>query len=258
MHDGSNQLISTSWDDGHPLDLRLAELLAKHEIRGTFYIPRKSQRPTISEAEVRSISQGFEIGAHTLDHLTLPELSRSEATSQISGSKDWIEHVTGRACKVFCPPCGRFTKADRNSIYAAGFAGFRTVELLAVNSARMNHQLAELPTTIQVCNHSARVYLRNALRRHSVRGVWRIVRDYRPAWNEYAKRLLRRYPLTLADFHLWGHSWEIDEQGLWKTLDQFLAHLSNQARETGSRMVTNGEICDVVRSGMPAPSGMPT
>ncbi len=31
--------ITTSWDDGHPLDFRVAELLSKYGLRGTFYIP---------------------------------------------------------------------------------------------------------------------------------------------------------------------------------------------------------------------------
>jgi hypothetical protein len=28
--------ITTSWDDGHPLDLRVAELLAKYGLKDTF------------------------------------------------------------------------------------------------------------------------------------------------------------------------------------------------------------------------------
>ena len=28
--------ITTSWDDGHPLDFRVAELLAKYGLPGTF------------------------------------------------------------------------------------------------------------------------------------------------------------------------------------------------------------------------------
>ena len=32
--------ITTSWDDGHTLDLRLADLLDKYDLRGTFYVAR--------------------------------------------------------------------------------------------------------------------------------------------------------------------------------------------------------------------------
>jgi hypothetical protein len=29
-----------------------------------------------------------------------------------------------------------------------------------------------------------------------------------------------------ACFHLWGHSWEIEEQGLWQKLEELLKHIS--------------------------------
>ena len=32
-------MITTSWDDGHPLDIRLAELLATYGLRGHFMCP---------------------------------------------------------------------------------------------------------------------------------------------------------------------------------------------------------------------------
>src|SRR4051794_21779274 len=49
---GKPVFITTSWDDGHPLDIRIAELLAKYDLPGTFYIPRASQRPTMEESAV--------------------------------------------------------------------------------------------------------------------------------------------------------------------------------------------------------------
>ena len=61
--------ITTSWDDGHPLDLRVAELLTKHRIGGTFYIPRIAEKETMSAAHIRQLSLAFEIGAHTLHHV---------------------------------------------------------------------------------------------------------------------------------------------------------------------------------------------
>ena len=55
--------VTTSWDDGHPSDRRLADLLAKHKIHGTFYVPcRNSEgRPVMRDAEVRDLAHSFEI-----------------------------------------------------------------------------------------------------------------------------------------------------------------------------------------------------
>lgn len=32
-------IVTTSWDDGHPSDLKLAELLKRYDVPATFYIP---------------------------------------------------------------------------------------------------------------------------------------------------------------------------------------------------------------------------
>ena len=35
-------IVTTSWGDGNPLDIRLAEILASHGLRGTFYVPLRN------------------------------------------------------------------------------------------------------------------------------------------------------------------------------------------------------------------------
>src|SRR3989344_6448243 len=69
-------IVTTSWDDGHKLDLKVASILKKYSIKGTFYICpedrelRKSE--LLSDREIVMLSKDFEIGAHTMTHLLLP------------------------------------------------------------------------------------------------------------------------------------------------------------------------------------------
>ena len=63
--------IVTSWDDGHPLDLRIAELLTRFGLTGTFYIARDYLDERITEAQIKALSCQHEIGAHTLTHPVL-------------------------------------------------------------------------------------------------------------------------------------------------------------------------------------------
>ena len=42
-----------SWDDGHPLDVRVAYLLAKYGLRGTFYIPGGAEHGTMTVNQIR-------------------------------------------------------------------------------------------------------------------------------------------------------------------------------------------------------------
>ena len=86
-------VMTTSWDDGHPLDLRVAELLAKSGLTGTFYVPRSSQKPVMNHSQIRELSNSFEIGAHTLEHVTIDRLPDREARIQLSGSREWIEEL---------------------------------------------------------------------------------------------------------------------------------------------------------------------
>src|SRR4051812_25850888 len=101
MHTKRRAIFTTSWDDGHPLDFRIAELLARYGLRGTFYIPRHIGSGVMSEAQMRQLSESFEIGAHTLNHVFLTTTDDGTASTEIKNSKIWVEQVTGKSCTMF-------------------------------------------------------------------------------------------------------------------------------------------------------------
>ena len=76
--------ITTSWDDGHPSDMRLAEMLARHGLTGTFYIPRSISTGVMPDSDIRRLSSNFEIGAHTLNHVFLPDADDTTARAEIA------------------------------------------------------------------------------------------------------------------------------------------------------------------------------
>ena len=56
-------IVTTSWDDGSILDLKLGELLTKHSLKGTFYIPNYSNRVTALQKDgIRELAAVHEIG----------------------------------------------------------------------------------------------------------------------------------------------------------------------------------------------------
>src|SRR5437868_7395897 len=123
-------IITTSWDDGHPFDLRIGELLNKYGLRGTFYVPRNCEYGVMTEPQIQELSQGFEIGGHTMNHVVLNSAPDGEAREEIADCKTWIEQTTGQACMMFCPPSGKFSPHHLGFVRESGFTGFRTVELL--------------------------------------------------------------------------------------------------------------------------------
>ena len=53
------RIVTTSWDDGDPSDLRVAELLAARKLPGTFYIPVKGHHRSSRMKFYRNAGTGF-------------------------------------------------------------------------------------------------------------------------------------------------------------------------------------------------------
>ncbi|MEO6435623.1 MAG: polysaccharide deacetylase family protein [Tepidisphaeraceae bacterium] len=246
--------FTTSWDDGHPADLRVAEMLSRYRLAGTFYIPRTIDSGVMSEPQMRQIAeQGFEIGAHTLTHAFLPSVDAVTAKSEIDGSKQWVADVTGSECRMFCPPGGKFDARHLRNVRDAGFLGVRTVELVSLGFPRRREvhgggMVMEMPTTIQAFPHAVGAYARNIAKRAAARNLWvYLVHGHARDWSMLARRLIERAAGAGGVFHLWGHSWELVEQRQWERLDEVFRVMAEHARH--ARHWSNGRICEHFREG---------
>src|SRR2546421_3969818 len=174
-------LLTTSWDDGHVLDFKIADLLSKYDLTGTFYIPRNAPTTTMSPAHVRDLASGFEVGAHTLEHVFLTDVDVARAEGEIAGSKKWVEQTIGRPCAMFCPPAGRFNRDHLRLIRVAGFTGVRTVEMLSLDHPRLREGVLVMPTTLQAATHTPWTFAKNIAKRRAVRNLWMyILRAHSP------------------------------------------------------------------------------
>lgn len=239
--------ITTSWDDGHPLDLRVAELLTKYGLRGTFYVPAATERPTMAKSELRELARSFEIGAHTLTHLDLTRASRRRAWQEIVDSRSWAEDSSGQRCVMFCPPLGRYFHRHLEMVRAAGYCGMRNGELCSLDRPRRKAGVMLMPTSVQAHPHRFPAFYRNALKRAAIGNLWRYVANGHAAdWPQLAGALLRLAIGEGGVFHLWGHSWELQETGQWQRLDEVLRMLGEAAHDAAP--ATNSEICMVGNS----------
>jgi len=222
------RLITTSWDDGHPADLRLAELLHKYKLKATFYIPKTNAEQTVmAEAQVRELATQFEVGAHTLRHIRLHKVTKNVLFQEINGSYQWLSDLTGKAPVSFCFPGGKYNKQAVNQAYSCGFRVLRTTELLSIS-----HQQGQklLPTTLQLYPHERTTYLKHLVKRRR----WDNLVSWMKAGTSASLEKLTDYYLAQTErnggcFHLWGHSWEIEENGLWGRLEDIFKLLSNRA-----------------------------
>jgi peptidoglycan/xylan/chitin deacetylase (PgdA/CDA1 family) len=239
-------LVTTSWDDGYPLDLRVADLLASYGLAGTFYVSKAVGWPVMTSVEIRGLSSKFEVGAHTLVHRTFDQLSDEEVRQQLSGSRNWIEEVTGKPCRTVCFPGGKDRHEQLSLVREAGYLSARTTELLSTEFPRRVEGLALISTTIQAFPHSPLAYTKNALKRRSLGNLVRArALLYLRDWRELAEKLLERTLSRGGVFHLWGHSWEIEQEHQWDRLEELLGVMAaNKAKLTN---MTNSELGSYAR-----------
>lgn len=231
-------LFTTSWDDGHPLDLRLAELLNRHGFRGTFYVPCTNREglPVLPPSGLRQLDAMSEVGSHTLDHCYLTTVDRAIAWQQIHDGRVALEDALGHDVKGFCYPGGKFRPEHRAMVASEGFKYARTTKNLVFD---VGVDPFERPTTLQLYPHSRAVYLRNWVRH----GQWRHRMPLAakawatPALLPLMKTSLLHAKKTGGTFHLWGHSWELQTFGGWVVLDEFLAFAADHVKM--SERVTN-------------------
>jgi peptidoglycan/xylan/chitin deacetylase (PgdA/CDA1 family) len=234
--------LTTSWDDGHPLAFRVADLLEQYGLTGTFYVPRRSQRQVMTTAQLLDLSSRFEIGSHTIDHVRLHLLSDQEARRQLLESRSWIENVTGRECRVFCFPGGKFRRRQLPLVAEAGFVAARTVELLSLGRPIIENGVKLIPTTLQAYPHPWTNYARNALRRNSPSGFFHAGQFlFSRDWLSLGRALFQRCLEIGGVFHLWGHCWEVEEEKQWGKLEEFLSYLSKRTKPW--QILNNSELC---------------
>lgn len=217
--------LTTSWDDGHPLDLKLAEMLARHAIAATFYVPvaNAEARPVLETSHLRQIADsGFEIGSHTHDHVRLDRLTPRQIHDQIARGKMGLEQKLGSPVTGFCYPGGKGISRARPAAAALGITHARTVEMFRLD--RGTDPLAR-PTSLHFHPHGLDALLRNWGRQGLGPDRLRLCLGcaIRPSLEARLDWLIQQAVLRQGLLHVWGHSWEIEAFGLWPTLDRFLA-----------------------------------
>ena len=220
-------MILTSWDDGHPLDLRIGEMLTKHGLAGTFFVPIQNRegKPVMSGAEMRELDRAHEVASHTRTHRYLLDCTKSEAREEIETGKQLLEDILSHGVDGFCYPGGKFNQDISEMVRNAGYSYARTVENLRLE---LGKNLWEIPTTLQFYPHHTGTLIKNAAKHWAFSKPALILpRLWHSDFLAYARSLAEHCVDSNAVFHLWGHSWEIDEHNLWAELESFFSFLGS-------------------------------
>jgi peptidoglycan/xylan/chitin deacetylase (PgdA/CDA1 family) len=224
------RIVTTSWDDGDPFDLKVAELLRARSLPGTFYVPIVGYdgRKTLEPAELRSLgSGGFEIGAHGVSHNVLTGLSPKELVREVRVCKTRLEDILGASIQMFSYPKGKHNAKVVKQVKDTGYKGARTTHMLR---QRLDFDPFLMPTSLLANAALKKLYLKNLVRDRNSRGLLDYLTQFirLDSWVTMGKALFDQMLNEGGVWHLHGHSWEIEELGLWDQLRQMLDYVSNR------------------------------
>jgi peptidoglycan/xylan/chitin deacetylase (PgdA/CDA1 family) len=233
------------------LDLKVAELLRARALSGTFYFPFIGQhgRRTLEPAQLRSLaSEGFEVGGHGMSHSVLPPLRSKEIAREVSICKNRLEDILGKQVRMFCYPKGRFNAAVVRHVRDAGYEGARTTRMLR---QALDFDPFQMPTSLLAYPNKRKMYAKNLLRGRNIRGLFDYVTQFiaLDSWVSTGKILFDRVLKEGGVWHLFGHSWQIEEMGLWDDLKEILDYVCGRE---GVRYLTNAEVLTFLPEKAPA------
>ncbi len=232
------RIVTTSWDDGHPCDSVLAEILTHYGIRATFYVPLSNwEREVMTSGSLVELSAEFEIGAHTRTHVDLRRLDDWALYDEVCTAKQDLENLLGKPVHMFCYPRGKHNKMVRQAVSKSGYIGARTTTGFC---SALSWKPFEMPTTFQFFPHPNWLHLRHEICTRNMSGVRRAIKTcFGKTWIEIAQRMFDDMIEKGGVWHLWGHSWEIQEYNLWDDLRRLLEYV---AHREGVVYLTNGQL----------------
>jgi peptidoglycan/xylan/chitin deacetylase (PgdA/CDA1 family) len=247
-------IVVTSWDDGSPQDLKIAELLQDAGLAATFYVPifGSDGRQTLLPEDLRSLaSRRFEVGAHTMTHAVLSDLRGQRLWVEVNECKQVLQQILGCEVPMFCYPRGRFNQEVLETVRRAGYCGARTTRMLC---SRGPFNTFEMPTTLQAYPHDSLTYYKNLSKRRDLPGLYRYVRElsHLRSWVELGKKLFDQVLLEGGVWHLYGHSWEIDELGIWDDLKEMVDYVRQRP---GVTYATNSQVLHLLEHETPRAQG---
>ncbi len=207
---GKAKAFNITYDDGVLQDERFVALLNKYGIKGTFNLnselmqsefswthPNGMQVKRLSVEKVKHLYDGHEVASHTLTHPYMYNLSDEELVHQLKSDKENLEKLFGREIKGFAVP---FDYYDDRIAVCAKVCGF--------TYARKSEFTNSFTPCSDYYHWKTSIY-------HIDDNLTNFVADFLNTQEE------------LAVCQIVGHSYDLDAENLWGTLELICAAVSN-------------------------------
>ena len=221
---GKKKAFNITYDDGVLQDERFVTLLNRYGIKGTFNLnsqlmqeefawthPNGMQVRRLSPERAKHLYDGHEIASHTLTHPYMQELSDGELYRQLKADKDNLETLFGREVKGFAVPFDYYDDRIADCARACGFAYARK---------------SEFTGNFTPCTDFY----------HWKTGIYHIAPDL----PDFVAAFLNTDE-ELALCQIVGHSYDLDAENLWGTMELICAAVS---KCDDIWFCTNGELVE--------------
>ncbi len=208
---GKRKAFNITYDDGVEQDIRFVELLNRYGLKGTFNLNSELMRTQFAWTHpggmevrrlpvdaVRHLYDGHEVASHTLTHPYMSELPEWEIMRQMGEDRRNLEEIFGREVKGFAVPF---------DYYSARIA--RCAENCGFEYARMS----EFSGSYVPCRDW---YFWKT-------GVYHIEENL----TDFVAGFLNTEE-ELAVCQIVGHSYDLDAENLWGTMELICAAVSGQ------------------------------
>lgn len=219
---GKDRAFNITYDDGVTQDLRFVELMNRYGLKGTFHLnselmengfswehPKGMTVTRLCPDTARWLYQGHEVASHTCTHPYMQELHGEALRHQLLDDKLALEAMIGVEVKGFAVPFDYYSQEIADCARECGF-----------EYARMS----EFSHSYEPCRDW---YFWKTGFYHIMPGLERFVQDFLETETE------------LAVCQIVGHSYDLDAEGLWKTVEEILVRIS---RDAGIWSCTNLEL----------------
>lgn len=130
--------VVLTFDDGYREDFtNVRPLLAQRHWPGVLNLAVRNLldgKLTVRQIQLM-IRQGWEVDAHTINHLDLTTLGAAALRHEVAGSRQWIRRRFHVPVDFFCYPSGRYDARVLAAVRSAGFLG-ATIEGFGAASPR--------------------------------------------------------------------------------------------------------------------------
>lgn len=195
------------WDDGVTADIKLIEMLRRHNAKATFNLNaglhkehrleecwRFKDTPVgrLGWNEMREVYAGFTIANHSLTHPHLEQIPIAAARQDIADGRARLQQFFQQPVRGFAYPYGSYNEAVMEAVREAGHVYARTCRNVECPMPPDN------PMEFNPCCHF-------------------LAPDF---WERYEKA--RKGGV----FYFWGHSYEMISEAMWSNFETLIARIS--------------------------------